>query len=575
MEVFFMEIKVPIGFEFFDELINCGAQYVDKTELIFELLDQSEEKVILITRPRRFGKTLNMSMLCSFLDIKRDSEKIFSGLSVRRHESFCKEWMNQYPVIFMTLKDVESLSFPVAYQKLQHIIAETANLFPELAESEKTNAYDRNIFNKLMMAKGSEADTINSLKIITRMLKAYYGKPAILLIDEYDVPIAKARENGYYREMLDIIRGLLGNALKGNEFLKFAVITGCLRIVKESIFTGVNNFKSYSVLDSKLSQYFGFTQNEIDDLLIKAGMIDKKQTLRDWYDGYIFGKTSVYCPWDVVNYVADALHDPTQKPKNYWINTSGNGIIREFVENGNFHVDNKFETLLNRGTITQTITDALTYETLNQTEDNLWSVLLMTGYLTKADPKQEGETVALRIPNNEIAGIFEKTVMSHFSESLSSETINALMTALWDGDETTASEILSDLLFDTISYMDYHEDFYHAFLSGIFVGRGYEVDSNKERGLGRPDILLRDRKNRRALIIEAKRSSSEDCMEKDCRDALSQIIDREYAKNLKGYRKIMTYGITFFEKTALVLSGDAVKNLKGTANGSDLRQTNA
>lgn len=553
-----MAIRVPVGHEFFDEIIKNGAYYVDKTELLYELLANSEDKVALITRPRRFGKSLNMSMIQSFLDIRKDSKELFKGLAITKHEEFCKEWMNQYPVIFITLKDVEGLTFQSAMEMLHIIIAEAARNYRYLGESDKPDQADKDDFAKLLNKTANGKEIQNSLKTITRMMTAYYGKEAILLIDEYDVPLAKARENGYYREMLEVIRGLMSSALKSNTALKFSVVTGCLRIAKESIFTGVNNFKSYSVLNEKLSRYFGFTQEEIDDLLEKSNLTEKKELIRSWYDGYIFGSTAVYCPWDVVNYVSDLLYDPDEEPRNYWKNTSGNGILREFVENENFNVGGKFETLLNGGTITQTISDELTYETLKLTEDNFWSVLLMTGYLTKADPNERGRTVALKIPNLEVATIFEETVMSFFADTVDTQRLSNLMNALWTGDEETASEIFSDLLFDTISYMDYHEDYYHAFLAGLFVGRGFEVYSNKERGKGRPDILLLDKKNRRALVIEAKKSASESQMPADCEKALQQIKTLDYAKNVKGYRQIMTYGISFFEKTALVKGSKAI-----------------
>ncbi|MBQ6481136.1 MAG: AAA family ATPase [Anaerolineaceae bacterium] len=553
-----MAIRVPVGHEFFDEIIKNGAYYVDKTELLYELLDKSEDKVALITRPRRFGKSLNMSMIQSFLDIRKDSKELFKGLAISKHEAFCKEWMNQYPVIFITLKDVEGLTFQSAMEMLHIIIAEAARSYRYLGESDKPDQADKDDFTKLINKTANTKELQNSLKTITRMMTAYYGKEAILLIDEYDVPLAKARENGYYREMLEVIRGLMSSALKSNTALKFSVVTGCLRIAKESIFTGVNNFKSYSVLNEKLSRYFGFTQEEIDDLLEKSNLTEKKELIRSWYDGYIFGNTPVYCPWDVVNYVSDLLYDPDEEPRNYWKNTSGNGILREFVENENFNVSGKFETLLNGGTITQTISDELTYETLKLTEDNFWSVLLMTGYLTKADPNEKGRTVALKIPNLEVATIFEETVISFFADTVDTQRLTNLMNALWSGDEETASEIFSDLLFDTISYMDYHEDYYHAFLAGLFVGRGFEVYSNKERGKGRPDILLLDKKNRRALVIEAKKSASETQMQSDCEKALQQIETLDYAKNVKGYRQIMTYGIAFFEKTALVKGARAL-----------------
>lgn len=547
-----MAIKVPVGHEFFDEIIKNGAYYVDKTELLYELLAKNEDKVALITRPRRFGKSLNMSMIQTFLDIRKDSKELFKGLAITKHEEFCKEWMNQYPVIFITLKDVEGLTYESAVKMLKFAISEMYRAHNYLIDDKRNSEKDREIFKRILF-KEADIDEIKlAFRILTQMIASIYEKPVILLIDEYDVPLAKARENGYYREMLEVIRGMLSTALKSNNDLKFGVVTGCLRIAKESIFTGVNNFKSYSVLNEKLSRYFGFTQEEIDDLLEQSNLTEKKELIRSWYDGYIFGNTAVYCPWDVVNYVSDLLYDPDEEPRNYWKNTSGNGILREFVENENFNVSGKFETLLNGSTITQTISDELTYETLKLTEDNFWSVLLMTGYLTKADPNEKGRTVALKIPNLEVATIFEETVMSFFADTVDTQRLSNLMNALWSGDTQTASDIFSDLLFDTISYMDYHEDYYHAFLAGLFVGRGFEVYSNKERGKGRPDILLLDRKNRRALVIEAKKSTSEEQMPADCEKALQQIETMDYAKNVKGFRQVRTYGIAFFEKTALV-----------------------
>lgn len=545
-----MAIQVPIGYDSFDEIRHNGSYYVDKSELIYDLLTENQVKVALVTRPRRFGKSLNMSMIRSFLDINRNSREIFKGLSVTKHEEFCKEWMNQYPVIFTTLKDAEALTFENAYAMLKNIIADICRSHRYLLEDERSEAEDREVFDRLLSKQASDEEIRNSISTIMRMLHAVHGKNSVLIIDEYDVPLAKARENGYYREMLEIMRGLLSVSLKSNEYLQFAVITGCLRIAKESIFTGVNNFKSYSVLDQKLSRYFGFTQEEINTLLEAAELTDKTDVIRDWYDGYIFGSTPVYCPWDVVNYVYDVSYNAKQLPKNYWKNTSGNGIIREFVEN--FNVNRKFEILLHGGIIRQHITDELTYETLKMSEDNLWSVLLMTGYLTKADRNENDFEVAIKIPNTEIATIFEETVMRLFADNLNTDDFHRLMDALWSGDETVASESISDFLFETISYMDYHENFYHAFLVGLFAGRGYEVESNRERGLGRPDIVLLDHKNRRALIIEAKRSASEEDMEQDCREALSQIEKMQYNRNLKGFRQIMSYGIAFFEKEALV-----------------------
>ena len=547
-----MAIRIPIGGEFFDKIIKNGSYYIDKTELIYELLTQDDVSVALFTRPRRFGKTLTITMLQSFLDITQDSRELFKGLSVSKHEQFCDDWMNRYPVVFLTLKDVEGLSYDSAYSSLESLIARSFGDYFRLENDERITPEDREAFHNLIYRCASSDEIKNSLRTISNVLKAVYEKPVVLLIDEYDVPLAKARENGYYPQMLDLMRRFLSSGLKTNNNLAKAILTGCLRISKESIFTGVNNFASFSVLDKSFSNYFGFTYDEVSALLHAAERDDHLQIMKEWYDGYIFGNTPVYCPWDAVQYVANIIKFPNDKPKNYWKNSSGNGIIREFVEDDNFNVNDKFETLLNGGTITQKISDELTYDKLKFSEDNLWSVLVMTGYLTKADPEEDGNTVSLRIPNAEIATIFEETVVSWFSETLDTERLNSLMNALWNGDEAAASEIFSDMLFDTISYMDYHEDYYHAFLAGVFVGRGYGVESNKEKGLGRPDIFLTDRKNRRAMLIEAKKSRSEERMEQDCREALAQIDEQQYARRLKGYRQVMRYGVAFFEKQALV-----------------------
>lgn len=554
-----MDVRMAVGGEFFDRIRQNGSYYADKTELIYELVHETDNTVSLFTRPRRFGKTLMMSMMQNFFDIRRDSKALFEGLDIARHEEFCSEWMNQYPVLFVTLKDAEALTFATAYAKLKNIIADVCKKHEELGKSKEVQAGDREIFERLIYKGATDEEIQNSLLTLSRMMAAHYGKPVILLIDEYDVPLAKANEEKeggerYYPQMLEAIRGLLSTALKSNECLKFAVVTGCLRIAKESIFTGVNNFACYSVLDEDFSRYFGFTQEEVDSLLQAAHLEEKAALIKEWYDGYVFGDEAVYCPWDVVNYVATLLKRKDARPKNYWMNTSGNGIIRDFVERKEFRVKPKFETLLNGGTVTQTVSDGLTYDSLSETEDNLWSVLLMTGYLTKANPEEEGNIVSLRIPNKEIANIFQDTVVKYFSDHVDDTQLQSLMAALWSGDGEAASKVISDLLWQTISYMDYHEDYYHAFLAGIFVGRGYSVESNRESGLGRPDVKLIDDDHRRALIIEAKRSVSAEQMERDCEEALRQITDRKYAKGLEAYQ-VTCYGIAFYQKTALVKKG--------------------
>jgi hypothetical protein len=548
-----MAFTVSVGEEDFAALRNENAYYVDKTEILYELVHDTNNKVTLFTRPRRFGKTLMMSMMENFFNIRKDSKSLFANLAIAKHETFCKEWMNQYPVLFVSFKDVEAEDFDGAYEMLKVRLADISKDLSDLVNGDQVNKYDCETLDRLQSEKSTSADVKNSLKTIMRMLYTVYGRQVILLIDEYDVPLAKASEkdtagNHYYSRMLDVIKAIMSTALKDNEFLKFAVIAGCLKIAKESIFTGTNNFASYSVLDEDFSQYFGFSEKEITAILKAADRPETAGTIKEWYDGYVFGSSYVYCPWDVINYLSALKKRRDARPKNYWKNTSHNGILLTFVKRTDFDVSDKFETLLNGETIVQTISDELTYDTLHSTEDNLWSVLLMTGYITKADAEEEGETVSLKIPNREISSIFEDAVVRFFTDTVSDDTVKELINTLWEKDEVRATEIISGLLWDTISYNDYHEDYYHAFLAGVFVGRGYSVDSNKEKGLGRPDILLKDKKSRRAIIIEAKKSDKESDMDKDCREAIKQIETRKYVDGLKGYEEIICYGAAFFQK---------------------------
>ncbi len=555
-----MAFKVGVGRSNFAALRRAGNYYVDKTELMYELVKETDNEVTLFTRPRRFGKTLMVSMMENFFDIRKDSRKLFEGLQITRHRTFCENWLNQYPVLFISLKDIEAETFQDAYAMLKVRLADVCKEYDDLKNNMSVNPFDAEIFVRLEAQTCNLADVKNALKTIMRMMYAVYGKEVILLIDEYDVPLAKASEkdtavNQFYSSMLDVMRGMMGTALKDNEYLKFAVITGCLRIAKESFFTGTNNFAPYSVLDEDFSQYFGFSEREVSELLSAANCEEKADVIKEWYDGYVFGNSYVYCPWDVMNYIAALTKRKNAKPKNYWKNTSHNEILLSFVTRTDFFVSRKFEILMNGGTIVQTITDELTYDTLHSSEEHLWSVLLMTGYLTKSGAGEEGETVRLKIPNREIASIFEDTVVAYFKNTLDHSVQQSMMEAFWNGDENNASRILSDLLWKTISYHDYHEDYYHAFLAGVFVGFGYEVESNKEKGPGRPDLLLLDQKNRRAIIIEAKRSEKESQLETDCSKAVSQITAMKYADGLYGYEQILCYGIAFFQKRAMVKTG--------------------
>lgn len=552
-----MEFRIGVGKSDFADLRTSGNYYVDKTEIIYELVHDTDNKVTLFTRPRRFGKTLMMSMMSNFFSIKKDNRDIFRGLNIMEHKEFCEKWMNQYPVLFISFKDIEAESFEGAYKMLKTRVADVCKEVADLAEQKAIDNDDKEIFSKLKAKSADEDEVKNSLKTIMRMFHAVYGKKVIVLIDEYDVPLAKASEkddgtNKFYASMLDVLRGIMGTTLKDNEFLAFAVVTGCLHIAKESIFTGTNNFASYSVLDEDFSEYFGFSEREVAELLCAADRKDRANMIKEWYDGYVFGNNFVYCPWDVINYMSALKKRRDAKPKNYWKNTSHNGILLTFVKRTDFDVSDKFETLLNGKTVIQKISDELTYDTLHASEDNLWSVLLMTGYVTKADPDEEGDTVSLKIPNREIISIFEDAVVTHFKNTIDNDTQRFMMESLWNGDEQAAAKAISDLLWKTISYNDYHEDYYHAFLAGAFVGLGYEVASNKETDLGRPDILLKDKRNRRAIIIEAKKSRKETDLDKDCDEALDQIITEKYADGLYGYEQIFCYGIAFFQKQARV-----------------------
>ena len=553
-----MAVRIAVGNESFEEIMNSGLYYADKTELLYDLAERHNNKVTLFTRPRRFGKTLNLSMMESFFDMNRNSREVFEGLDVAKHNEFCSAWMNQYPVVRISLKDVDGLDFETAYGQLRYVLADCCKAVSSRFEGASVDSADKVIFERLRRQEGSLSDVKGSLKTILRMIQAVYGKPVILLVDEYDVPLAKASEkntaqNRYYLQMLDVIKGMLSIALKTNEYLKFAVVTGCLRIAEESIFTGTNNFMSYSVLEEDFSEYFGFTQSEVDRLLAEAGCTEKADLFREWYDGYVFGSSRVYCPWDVASYASALIRRSDAQPKNYWRNTSSNSVIREFVNHADWGIPDKFEVLMNGSSIVQEISDELTYDTLHESEQNLWSILLMTGYLTKARAGDGGQKVELRIPNAEIAGIFEETVVKLFTDTLDTRRQRELMAALWEGDIQEASKLLSDFLWDTISYNDYHEDYYHAFLAGLFVGLGYSVTSNRESGLGRFDIFVKDRKNRRALMIEAKKSDSQQAMEADCAKALQQIADKGYTKSLEPeYEKIVCYGISFFHKSAMI-----------------------
>ena len=555
------DLKIPVGISDFAKIQNYGYYYVDKTGLIADLLEKETAEVTLITRPRRFGKTMGMSMLANFFDIRKDSQEMFEGLEISKNTALCSEWMNQWPVLFLTFKDVDGLTFASAKEMLLNRIAAIYNDHSYLLEGTRVQENDRKVFERLAdEVSGNPTDAMlkTSIVLLMRLMRNHYGKPVILLIDEYDVPIAKASAKGYYPEMLEVIKGLMSTALKDNDALRFAVITGCLRIAKESIFTGTNNFVSDTISSSHLNEYFGFTQADVDRLLKDADCQEHADDIKNWYDGYHFGDLDVYCPWDVMNYLRDLQRNPKAKPASYWKNTSDNSIIRSFIDYAGRSISRKLETLLSGGYILQRIEENLTYDYLHSSEENLWSILYLTGYLTQVreedlpDPLPE-KMSALMIPNAEVQEIFETTIQKWFDESAQTWNRKALFDAVWSGKAEVLTEQMNKLLRKTISYHDYREDFYHAFLAGIFAGAGYEVDSNKEHGEGRSDVVVLDPEGDRVAIFEAKYSRTQDAMSKDCAVALQQIEDRQYAKEFEeDYDSVLCYGIAFYKKRCLV-----------------------
>lgn len=552
------QLNIPVGISDFKKIRENDYYYIDKSGLIKELLKRESAEVTLITRPRRFGKTMGMSMLAHFFDIRSDNRRLFDGLEITRNEALCSAWMNQYPVVFLTLKDIDGLTFEDAYERLA---VQISNLYKEhayLLESERMDSDDRTLFKELKSGSAGKIQVGQSLHTLIRLMRDYYQKPVILLLDEYDVPMAKASNNGYYDQMLDIMKEIMSTALKDNTALRFAVITGCLKIAKESIFTGTNNFVSDNITDSRFNEYFGFTQEEVDQILADANVSGKAEEMKRWYDGYHFGRFDVYCPWDVMNYMRDLQQNPKAAPASYWKNTSDNAVIRSFIEYAGSNITKKLETLLAGGYIIQRIDENLTYDYLHSSEDNLWSILYLTGYLTKVRegdlkvPVRE-DMAALTIPNAEIQEIFETTIIKWFDDSAKIWNRSALFDAVWAGNSEKVTQEMNVLLRKTISYHDYKEDFYHAFLAGIFTGAGYSVESNREHGEGRSDIVVYDTMNGRVAVFEAKLSRSVDRMETDCDMALEQITDRMYMKELEeDYDQIFGYGIAFFKKRCLL-----------------------
>ena len=551
-------MNIPVGISDFRRIREEDYYYIDKSGLISTLLENTPAQVTLITRPRRFGKTLGMSMLANFFDISQDSRQLFKGLEISGNQALCADWMNQYPTIFLSFKDIGGTSFENAFNLLRFVIAQLYDNYKFLLDDPDIPSAQKEIFQRLQLQTASLTDIQGALLILTKMLHSYYKKPVIILLDEYDVPVAKASSNGYYDAMLEIMRPMLSTVLKDNPSLRLAVITGCLKIAKESIFTGTNNLVSDTIQSTHLNEYFGFTQADVDQILSDFHFEHNKTQIKSWYDGYHFGDIDVYCPWDVMNYIRDLKIDSNARPSSYWKNTSDNAIIRSFIDFAGGNITRKLESLLSGCYIVQRVDDMLTYDYLHSSEDNLWSVLYLTGYLTSVrDEAIVGDIPdgmsALMIPNEEIREIFETTIIKWFDDTAKGWNRIRLFNAVWAGDADAVTEEMTKLLRKTISYHDYREDFYHAFLAGIFAGAGYTVDSNKEHGEGRSDVVIYDEANSRVAIFEAKYSKSAEHLLSECDHAIDQINDRMYAEEYADdYDEILCYGIAFFKKRCVV-----------------------
>ena len=544
-------VMLPIGRTDFTEIRRIGCYYVDKTSSIGSII-RDGAKSILFTRPRRFGKTTFQSMLRAFLDIREDSRELFSGLAIMDDAEAVDGWMNRYPVIYLTFKDIDGPVFDIAMDVLRRKLSE---LFQEYGSIGVPDAKEEaRIFRNIYDGSCSISEMRQSLDILSRLLCRHYGRKAILLLDEYDVPLDKAERNGYYHEMLDIMRGMLLPVLKDCPYVEKGILTGCLRISKESLFTGLNNLSVYSVTSDRYADAFGFTEDDVSKLLAAAGLEAKEDTIRKWYDGYIIGGMNIYTPWDVVSYVDRLQSNPEAEPENYWANSSGNDVIRRLIDMTDAEVGDDYSLLISGGSVRKRVNETLTYSNLYSSADNIWSLLLMTGYLTLAGKYYPNGETELRLPNDEIRCLFASSVDEWFSDSIRKSDRKPLFSAIWSGDAAGLSEIVSQYLFDTISYYDYREDYYHAFLAGLLSGAGYSVRSNRETGRGRADIVLLDKRNRRAAVFEVKRSASDNDMARDAQAALRQIQDRGYGTDLEGYRDILSYGAAFCRKGVLIIA---------------------
>ena len=558
------KLMLPTGIEDFKEIRTDGYYYVDKTALIEQVLDK-RSKVTLFTRPRRFGKTLNMSMLRYFFETGTDS-KLFNGLHISQNTELCEKYMGKYPVIAISLKGVDADSYTKAKAQIIKIINREARRHRFLLKSENLDSFDKELLTQLLSRQMEEDTITSSLQELTEVLETHFSKKVVVLIDEYDVPLAKAYENGYYDKMVLLIRNLFGNVLKTNDSLAFAVLTGCLRIAKESIFTGLNNFKVYSITNTEFDETFGFTNEEVRKMLVYYGLDSHFEEVKAWYDGYRFGNADVYCPWDVVNYCEDHKENTNAEIQNYWMNTSGNEVIQHFVDSMNdphMLTKSELELLVSGDTVVKQVDEMITYKELYSNIDNMWSTLFMTGYLTQRGKEPDGR-YHLAIPNREICDCMVRRVLALFKRSVSQnqELLRSFCNAMLASDASTMEHALTEYMGKTISIRDsfaksIRENFYHGLLIGILGSQGaWKATSNKESGDGFSDILIEVNEDdlRIGMVLELKYSKTENALDKECDDALQQIEDKNYDQELreKGYTKILKYGIAFYHKKCRV-----------------------
>lgn len=560
--------KIPVGIENFQDMRKFNFYYIDKTNLIEQLLD-NWSKVTLFTRPRRFGKTLNMSMLRSFFELGTD-KSLFDGLYISKNKELCEEHMGKYPVIFFSLKSVEGLKFENARYRIIEMIGREAQRYEFLAESDKLSDNEKAQYKALIALDNGKYTMdddilISGIQMLSHLLYKHYGQKTVILIDEYDVPLDKAFENGYYKEMVSLIRGIFGMALKTNDSLQFAVLTGCLRISKESIFTGLNNFEVLSILNTQYDEAFGFTDGEVKQILEDYDLSDHYPDVKEWYDGYHFGNTDIYCPWDVIRYCKNLCADPAALPEDFWSNSSGNAMVRRFIDKADIRTKNEIERLIAGEDIEKDISQELTYDEIDKSIENLWSVLFTTGYLTHKGCTESGR-YRLAIPNKEVRNLFIRKIREWFSDVTRNDgkTLEEFCNAFVDRDPGKIEQIFGDYLWNTISIRDTatakakKENFYHGILLGLL---GYKaswlIKSNAESGTGYSDILVEVPDNRTGIVIELKYAEDGD-MDSACSRALEQIEEKDYVDKLRqdGMRNYIKYGIACFKKDCKVVIGE-------------------